>query len=81
MTPNELVLTFVGLHVCVQFVSRGSRGRAPSGVKKYPIKLTTFECADTQRRGKSEKFWIFWTKNSAEVEVDPTVFAIFCILG
>ena len=54
-------------------------GRAPGGgVKKPPpLKLETFELADTdtKQREKSVKIWIFWTRSSAQVEHDSTVFA------
>jgi len=50
------------------------------GRQKAP-EAEKFELVDTQQRGKSAKFWIFWTRSSvyAHVEVDftGTVFAIF----
>jgi len=47
------------------------------GRQENPLKLKTFELVDTKRKGKSAKFWIFWTRSSAHVEVDSTVFTIF----
>ena len=58
----------------------GFRGRAPGGASNSLLKLKMFELADIQRRGKSAKFYIFWTRSSAQIEVNSAVFAIFCIL-
>jgi len=58
----------------------GFRGRAPGEASESPLKLRTFELADTQRMGKSAKFCIFWTRSSAQVEVGLHCFAIFWIL-
>jgi len=51
----------------------GVQGHSPCwGVRKSPKgpKLKTVELADTQRRGKSAKFCIFWTQSSAQNKVD-----------
>jgi len=64
--------------ICGAKPPAGSRGRPMVRHQKAPLKLETFELVDTQRRSKSAKFRTFWTRSSAQVEVDSTVFAIFC---